>query len=149
MGSGLLIWSKTPVSAKVTFLRIIEAAYDSQIPFSLPSYDKRGNNWHPSHLTLRREENIIYHLADEESAIAALGSYVEENFYDFQGKKITNSMCSLAGTENVNDKMAFDFSYHYLKQNQEDYIGVDDLIIDWETMKTLYSKGYIEAWCWI
>ena len=157
MGSALIIWSKKPTHHKEILLNVVEAAYDAKIPFSLYGYKEyivdEQKLFRPSEFVLdpsgnQSETFMICHTGKYEELIEEKGCWLKYPIYDTNKNTVLNDMYRLLVSEDIDTHLSFEFSYCYLKSNQEDFIGIDDLIIDWDTMKTLYEKGYSNVWCW-
>jgi hypothetical protein len=155
MSASLSIWSNEPTETKKTFFGILDAAFESRLPFYLHDFTKYKLNgidhYYPYSFTIHDEkpENVpmIFHFSTLEDQTGGSEKYENITLVDYHGTKI-NFPClyQLVGTENVDYEMSFHLTYHYLMKNQTHLIRCESTLFDWETIKEVYQRGYFEGW---
>ncbi|MFZ4544658.1 MAG: hypothetical protein ACOYOA_11445 [Saprospiraceae bacterium] len=155
MAVGIVLWSKKPVHHKKMLMKMVEASYESDIPFychGVLSYMNKGKKkFYPNQFTLMHKDEksifMIFHICPIEEQKNGLCKCIDAKFTLLDESKIAfPELYQLAASENMDNEMTFYFSYHYLKKNKDHIISFYDYLIDWELINHAHKNGFEEDW---
>lgn len=156
MADGIVIWSNKPVDQKNILLDMVEAAYESNLPFNCEgskTYEYNGiKKIYPDQFTIKKNKyewrtSMIFHICNYEEQKFGIGKWENVRLISSDGDNIIfPELYRIAVSEDSDNEMTFNFSYHYLKLNKAHIISISDYIVDWNLINAVYKYGFNENW---